>query len=214
MIKIQRFVCNFIEENCYVISDSKGHAVIIDCGAFSPEEKERIGQYIEDEQIVPEQYLCTHSHFDHVWGAQFITDTYHLLPRMSHEEQDTYTVVPEQMRLFLHRDFPITLPAAGEAFSEGDTIQAGEIALKVILTPGHTPGGVCFYLESENILFSGDSLFRSSIGRCDLPGGDEHALITSLRQKVLTLPEKVTVLPGHGPATTIGEEKRHNSYLF
>ena len=85
--------------------------------------------------------------------------------------------------------------------------------MRVIATPGHTPGGVCFYCEAEGLLLTGDSLFRCSIGRCDLPGGDARSLVTALSEKILTLPEDVKVLPGHGPGTTIGYERKNNMML-
>ena len=106
------------------------------------------------------------------------------------------------------------LPSVGNTFKDGDLITFGNHQLRVIETPGHTPGGVCFYCEAEKLIFSGDSLFRHEIGRCDLPGGNEAQLIRVLKKKILSLPSDVNVLPGHGVATTIGEEKRANRYLL
>lgn len=210
---IQRFICNFIEENCYIVSDDHGQAAIIDCGAYFPEEKQAIARYVSDNDLTIVENLYTHGHFDHVFGADFVHTTYGLLPRLSADEQATYAAAAEQMRMFLHRDFPLLLPTPGAPFAEGDVIAVGTLRLRVIATPGHTPGGVCFYEESEGVLLSGDSLFDGEIGRCDLPGGDEDTLVSVLQRKVLTLPEDVTVLPGHGDATTVGREKRYNRHL-
>ncbi len=213
MLNVQRFVVNMIEVNCYVLWDDSREAVIIDCGAFHEEDREAIHRFIEEKQLIVQHLLCTHGHFDHVFGNQFVLDTYGLPPRMSKADIPLYLRADEQVKLFLHRDISITLPPP-EALEEGKPIVFGHHSLFPIPTPGHTPGGLCFYEESEAVLFSGDSLFRRSIGRCDLPGGDEMTLIDSLQRRILTLPEHVAVLPGHGEPTTVGEERRNNPYLL
>lgn len=213
MLHLQRFTVNFIEENCYLLSDDSGEAVIVDCGAYAPQEQDDIRQYIAAHGLTLRHQLYTHGHFDHIFGAAFITDTYHLSPTIGSDEVTTYHRAAEQMQQFLHRSLPLTVPPVGAVLHEGDTISFGHHTLSVIATPGHTPGGLCFYCAEEGLLLSGDSLFRYSIGRCDLPGGNEAALIDALRRKVLTLPPEVKVYPGHGPATTIGEEQQYNRYL-
>lgn len=213
MLHIQRFTVNMIEENCYVLSDETGEAVIIDCGAFFPEEKKNIREYIEQNRLRPKRLLNTHGHFDHVFGAAFVHDTYGLRPEMLTAEAATYAAAAGQMRMFLHRDLPLVTPPAGPAFNDGDLLTFGSHTLRAIATPGHTPGGACFYCKEEGCLFSGDSLFRHAIGRTDLPGGNEEALVASLRTKVLTLPGDVRVFPGHGDETTVGEERKANFYL-
>ncbi|MDO4930059.1 MAG: MBL fold metallo-hydrolase [Bacteroidales bacterium] len=213
MLKIQIFTVNFIEENCYVLSDETREAVIVDCGAFFPEEREAIRQYVEKEGLTLRHHLLTHGHFDHIFGAQYVADTFGLLPQLGADDATTYEQAVQQMRAFIHRDMPLSLPPIGAKLNDGDVVNFGSHALRVINTPGHTPGGVCYYCEAEAILVSGDSLFRREIGRCDLPGGNEFQLINGLRQRILTLPEAVKVYPGHGPATTVGEEKTGNPYL-
>lgn len=213
MLKIQIFTVNFIEENCYVLSDETREAVIVDCGAFFPEEREAIRQYVEKEGLTLRHHLLTHGHFDHIFGAQYVADTFGVLPQLGADDATTYEQAVQQMRAFIHRDIPLSLPPIGAKLNDGDVVNFGSHALRVINTPGHTPGGVCYYCEAEAILVSGDSLFRREIGRCDLPGGNEFQLINGLRQRILTLPEAVKVYPGHGPATTVGEEKTGNPYL-
>lgn len=213
MLNIQIFTVNFIEENCYVLSDETREAVIVDCGAFFPEEREAIRQYVEKEGLTLRHHLLTHGHFDHIFGAQYIADTFGVLPQLGADDATTYEQAVQQMRAFIHRDMPLSLPPIGAKLNDGDVVNFGSHALRVINTPGHTPGGVCYYCEAEAILVSGDSLFRREIGRCDLPGGNEFQLINGLRQRILTLPEAVKVYPGHGPATTVGEEKTGNPYL-
>ena len=202
-----------IEENCYVLWDDSHEAVVVDCGAFYPEERKAIADFIADNGLLVKRLLQTHAHFDHLFGADFICHTYGVRPEMHRAEADTYAAAAEQSRIFMHRALPLTLPPVGPYFDDGDDLAFGHHVLRVLHTPGHTPGGVCFYEADEAVLFSGDSLFRRAIGRCDLPGGDETSLIESLKQRVLTLPDAVTVCPGHGDCTTVGEERRANPYL-
>lgn len=213
MITVKTFTVNFIEENCYVLSDAAGNAVIIDCGANSPEEQSAISHYITTQGLTLRHLLCTHGHFDHIFGNQFLYETYGLRPQLHEDEAATYAAASEQMQMFLHRALPLQIPAPGRLLQDGDEIAFGAHTLRVIATPGHTPGGICFYLEEESLLFSGDSLFRGSIGRCDLPGGNEEQLLSALRTKILTLPEQTRVYPGHGPATTIGRERTGNPFF-
>ena len=196
---ITRFIVNMIEENCYLVWDEAGQAALIDCGAFYPEEQKAISDFIAQKGLTLTRLLNTHGHFDHIFGASFV--------------YDTYESSVEQMARFMHRPIPLQLPPEARYFKDGDTLQVGSLTARVIATPGHTPGGVCFYFEEEGVLFSGDSLFRGEIGRCDLPGGNEIQLIEGLRQRILTLPPEVQVMPGHGDATTIATERASNRYL-
>lgn len=213
MLKVQKFVVNMIEENCYVLSDESKDAVVIDCGILYPEEADAFRSYINNNELKVTHLINTHCHFDHIFGDGFIYKTYNILPEMSRNEVQLYKQLPKQLEMFLHRELPIIQPPVGRIFDVGETITFGTHKLDIIATPGHTPGGVCFYCEKERILFSGDSLFYHEIGRTDFPGGNYGSLISSLKNNVLTLPENVTVCPGHGDTTTVGEEKRQNPYL-
>ena len=213
MLNIQRFVVNMIEENCYLLWDETGEAAIVDCGAYFEEDREEIQKFVEEKKLTIVHHLLTHGHFDHIFGAQFVSETYGVLPQMAKTETENYSSQNEQLKMFLHRELPLNIPPFGKILDDGDTVTFGHQEFKVIYTPGHTPGGVCYYNEKEKILLSGDSLFQGSIGRTDFPGGSGQALIKSLSERILTLPEEVTVLPGHGPQTTIGDEKRHNPYF-
>ena len=213
MLHIQRFVVNMIEENCYLLWDETGEAAIVDCGAYFDEDREEIQKFVAEKKLNIVLHLLTHGHFDHIFGAQFVSDTYGVLPQMAKTETENYSSQNEQLRMFLHRDLPLSIPPFGKILDDGETITFGHQKFTVIYTPGHTPGGVCYYNEKEKVLLSGDSLFQGSIGRTDFPGGSGRDLIASLSQRVLTLPDDVTVLPGHGPQTTIGDEKRNNPYF-
>lgn len=213
-MNITRFEVNMIAENCYLMWDDTRQAALVDCGAFYQEEQKAISNFIAEHDLTLTHLFNTHAHFDHLFGAQYIYDTYGIGVEVGVDDQSTYQHAAEQMNQFLHVDYPLQLPPVSRYLSAGDELHVGNIALQVIATPGHTPGGLCFYCAEEGVLFSGDSLFRHAIGRCDLPGGNQDSLIASLRQKVLTLPPQVKVLPGHGEMTTVAEEKRMNAYLL
>ena len=213
MLHIEKFTVNMIQENCYIVNDETLDAVIIDDGAFYPEEKQAIEQYIEQNHLRPVHLLNTHAHFDHVLGNRAIYDKYGLLTEL--HEADAYLLdsLHTQVREMMGWEMEEVQIPAGKFLTEQDEITFGSHKLRVIATPGHTPGGICFYCEQEQVLFSGDSLFQYSIGRTDFPGGNLMSLISSLKQKVLTLPDDTQVLSGHGPATTVGQEKSANLYL-
>lgn len=214
MIQITRFVVNMVEENCYVFYDNDSlEAAVIDCGAFYPEERDAIANFIDGRKLKLRHVLNTHAHFDHLFGVKWLCDRYGLGLELPADERETFELVAQQTKLFLHRELPLELPPVSRWLKAGDRIEVGAIKLDVIATPGHTPGGVCYYDAADALLFSGDSLFHHEIGRCDLPGGSLTQLVTALKERILTLPENVKVLPGHGDATTIGEEKRMNPYL-
>lgn len=202
-----------IEENCYLLYDETGEAALIDCGAFYPEEHKAIADFLANRNLKLTHLFNTHGHFDHLFGAYKVYEDYGVKVELCEDERPVYEQAVAQMRQFMHREIPLQLPPVGRYFKDGDELAVGGMTLKVIATPGHTPGGVCLYAEKEGVLFSGDSLFRREIGRCDLPGGSEVQLITALRTRILALPDEVQVLPGHGEATTVGEERQHNPYL-
>lgn len=214
MLTIKTFQVNMIGENCYVVSDETREAVVIDCGAFSAQEKQAIANYIEAERLQVKHLLCTHVHFDHVFGNAFLAERYGLKPAFHAADQPLYDNLATQVMDFIQVKYDVPQPPAAPHLADGDEVRFGTHAFTVIHTPGHSPGGVSFYCAAEGVLFSGDSLFRYSIGRTDLTGGDYRALIDSLSSKILTLPEQVTVYPGHGPTTTVGAEKRNNPYLL
>ena len=213
MITVKTFPVNPLEENTYVVSDEEGHALIIDCGALYTTEYETISQYIRDNGLTPEAQLLTHAHFDHTFGVPFIHRTYGLAPRMHDGDRPLYEHTEQQMSLMMGRPLGEPMPALGEPLVADAELPLGSHHFQIIHTPGHTAGGICLYCKSEGILFSGDSLFRQSIGRTDLPGGDYRTLIASLTSLFAWLPDDVTIYPGHGPATTAGFERKYNPFL-
>ncbi len=213
MFTVQPFPVNPLSENCYVVSDETREAVIIDCGALFSEERAAIVEYISHEQLKPVAHLLTHGHFDHLWGAAYLHDLYGLAARCPQGDRALFDDAPSQMRDILGHAMPCPTGPAGEDILPDSTITFGSHALTVIATPGHTPGGVCFYCEAEHVLFSGDSLFQMSIGRTDFPGGNHWELIAALKHLLRDLPDNTVIYPGHGPKTTAAYERQYNPYL-
>lgn len=211
MLNIKRFECNIISENCYVVSDETKECVIIDCGAHGVFEQEAIRKYISDEGFTPKLHLLTHGHFDHVMGSKFVYDTYSLSPTLCERDAEIYKDAKS-----LARDFGITwegdMPIIGHCLNDGDEVSFGNHTFKTFHTPGHSKGSVVFYCDEEKVAFTGDTLFRGSIGRTDLAGGSMFQIIQSLRM-LTQLPDDTRVFPGHGPETTIGIELSSNPYL-
>ena len=155
--------------------------------------------------------LLTHAHFDHIMGIDKVIDRYGEMP-VYVEESDLELLHTPSMN-------ESTVYTNGYSYPGGDVIHDGDVIrligedFRVIHTPGHTPGGCCYYMEQEDVLFSGDTLFRTSVGRSDFPGGSASALVRSVKEKLLILPEETHVYPGHMEETTIGYEKRHNPFV-
>ena len=201
-----------LQENCYVVSDETHECAIIDCGAFYPEERTAITQYIRENGLKPVHLLVTHGHLDHNFGNDTIYKEFNLKPEVSAADEKLMQGLNRQAESFYGMKLDTQFPPIGRFFDEGETIQMGNHQLTVIETPGHSNGSVCFYCEAEHVLFSGDTLFRTSIGRTDFPGGSMFRIINSLRH-LGQLPDETKVLPGHGEYTSIGEELAHNPYM-
>ncbi len=211
MITIKHFSFNPFSENTYILSDESGECVIIDPGCNISKEEEELKSYIETNNLKPVKLLNTHCHIDHVFGNQFVADTWKLGLEI---HRDDLTVLESFPRVCEMYGFPATSqPEPATFLEEGQQIKFGSTTLEILFTPGHSPGSVSFYNEKEKFLISGDVLFQGSIGRTDLPGGSFETLEKSIREKLYVLPEDVKVYPGHGPHTTIGFEKKNNPFV-
>ena len=212
-MKIHRLPNNPLEENTYVVSFADKNAVIIDCGALYVEEKQRISKYLSDNGLTPVAHLLTHGHFDHCFGARYIYETYGLKPVLPKADAFLYLGQAEQLCKLTGMSYPEPPLTEYIPLEEYDI---HPLHCKYLSTPGHTPGGVCYLFEDdgESALFSGDTLFRGSIGRTDHDGGDMFQLLSSIRSQLLPLPDELTVFPGHGPRTTIANEKQYNTFLM
>ena len=212
MLKIQIFEVNPLHENCYVVSDDTKECVIIDCGAFTESEQEAIITYINKNGLKPVHNLGTHGHLDHHFGDAAILSAFNLLPEVSDGDEVLMQHSKEAALQMLGMDLNIDLPAGKLRLTENNTISFGSHTLRIIRTPGHSRGSVSFYCAEENVLFTGDTLFKGSIGRTDFPGGSMFQIISSLRE-LAQLPDTTIVYPGHGPQTSIGFELAHNPYM-
>ncbi len=211
MIKVKSFIFNSFEENTYVLSDESGECVIIDPGCHLPDEEQELSSYITDNKLTPRYLLNTHCHIDHVLGNRFVFKTYGLKPVI--HPQEKMVLASSGAVATMYGISMESSPEASEFLKEGDTVKFGNSRLEVLFTPGHSPGSITFYSEDQNFIISGDVLFERSIGRTDLPGGNHEVLLKSIAQKLLPLGDSVSVYCGHGPATTIGAERKHNPFL-
>ena len=212
MLKIQTFEVNPLHENCYIVSDDTKECVIIDCGAFTESEQEAIITYINKNGLKPVHNIGTHGHLDHHFGDAAILSAFNLLPEVSDGDEVLMQHSKEAALQMLGMDLNIDLPAGKLRLTENNTISFGSHTLRIIRTPGHSRGSVSFYCAEENVLFTGDTLFKGSIGRTDFPGGSMFQIISSLRE-LAQLPDTTIVYPGHGPQTSIGFELAHNPYM-
>lgn len=211
-MNIKTFTVNPIEENCYLLWDETGEAAIVDCGAWSPSEKKEIEEFVSANRLTLRYVLQTHGHFDHVLGLPFIKEKYGLSPMINQLDEKVYSQAPMMMKEW----FGIlaeAYPTPSGYLTNGQVIRLGNSDIHVIHTPGHTPGGVCFYIPDAGMLLSGDTLFQFSIGRTDLPGGSYQQIIQSIKNNLMILPDETIVYPGHGSKTKISNEKRGNPYV-
>lgn len=212
-MKIKQIQNNPFQENTYVMWDEATmEAAIVDCGALFPQEEEKIETFVNENNLKIKYILNTHLHLDHCFGNAWAAELYGVLP-MAHEDDETLLArMGEQARMF-GLPFKVRTEKLGEYLKDGDILKLGNNEIKVIHTPGHSRGGLCFYIPAAGWLISGDSLFEGSIGRTDLEGGSYTTLIKSITERLLTLPDETVVYPGHGAYTTIGEEKKSNPFL-
>jgi glyoxylase-like metal-dependent hydrolase (beta-lactamase superfamily II) len=213
MFNVQRIECNPLQENCYVVSDDSRECVIIDCGAMYNEELAALDHYIADNQLKPLHLLATHGHLDHNFGNAHMFRKYGLKVEICVEDQELVERLPEQARDIFGIEIPADQPSAGRLLGNGDVITFGSHQLQVLQTPGHTHGSCLFYCAEEHTAFTGDTLFRMSIGRTDFAEGSWAEMEKSLRDVVSKLPKETIVLSGHGPQSTIADELRYNPYL-
>lgn len=207
MIKIKAFQVNPIGENTYVVSDDTHEGVIIDPGCFTQSEWDTITHYLYKEEIIVRHILLTHCHIDHVLGCHYAHASLQIPPTCHTADTDLYKTVDVQARAFFGDSITVPqLPTIGKALNGGEAIPFGTHVIKVLHTPGHSQGCVCYLLEDENVIFTGDTLFASSMGRTDLAGGSYPQIVRSLIQ-LASLAPSLKVYPGHGPATTIENER-------
>jgi len=211
MIKIQSFTFNPFSENTYVLSDETGETIIIDPGCYDREEFQELYDYIENSGLKPVQIVNTHAHIDHVLGIADVKRKYNIPFSLHQLDEPLLKAVKTYASNygFAHFDEP----EIDSYLHEGDVVKFGNSSLKVIFVPGHAPGHIAFVNDDQRFIIGGDVLFRQSIGRTDLPGGDLKILLNSIRTQLFTLGDDYTVYAGHMQPTTIGFEKKNNPFL-
>lgn len=206
-IKIYHAVLGEIGTNCYVIvNESVKRCIIVD----PADQPESVGVMVEKCGCEPAAVLLTHGHYDHMTAAEAIKDKYNINIYAGDHEKDVLLQPDKNLSGIMGRR-QVSLKA-DRWLSDGDELELAGIKIKVLHTPGHTEGGVCYYIAEASALFSGDTLFAESVGRTDFPTGSMGALINSIKNKLLPLPEETVVYTGHGDTTTIGYEKQYNPY--
>jgi len=205
-MKVKKVVVGIFEANCYILWDEKDkEAIVVDPG----EEGERIIEVIRKNSLKIRSIVNTHTHIDHIGANDFLREKTEA-SLLAHSA-DVFLLQNAELNLsaLTGKDRSFGLP--DRVLEEGDEIRVGGFSLRILHTPGHTPGGICLY--GDNKLFSGDTLFAGGIGRTDLAAGDLRELQKSIKDKILTLPDEVVVYPGHGPSTTVGKERRYNFFI-
>lgn len=211
MLKIKSFIFSPIQENTYILYQPSGKCMIVDPGCYYDAERDELSAFITRERLQPVLLVNTHCHLDHVFGNKFVAETYDLKLCLHPLEKPLLEMAPASGLMY-------NLPFDGYNgeyifLKEGEKLTLENDEFDVLFTPGHSPGSLSFYQQSNGFVISGDALFSGSIGRTDLPGGNHHTLIESIRSQLLALPDDTIVYSGHGPETTIGREKRMNPFL-
>lgn len=211
MANIHQFTFNLFHEHTMILTAESGECVVVDPGFYTDAEKRQFYSHIEEARVTPKAILVTHCHIDHVWGAKDIQNKFGIPVYMGPEGKEMFANLGKTSeRLGLRApDSRMDVTHVGD----GDMIDAAGFRFKVITTPGHSPGGVCYLEEREKTMFTGDTLFAGTIGRTDLFGGDYDSLIKSIMEKLVWLDPDIVIYPGHGPCSTIGRERTQNPFL-
>ena len=206
-MRMSKLVVGPVATNCYIVSDENTkEAFIIDPGA----EPDRIIDKVKETGVSVKAILLTHGHFDHISAVNELKREFGVDVYVGQEDADLMADVE------LNVSYMFGMPYAARAdkiLRDGDMLEIAGFSIKVLFTPGHTKGGVCYYFEKENVAFSGDTLFQQSVGRTDFPTGSARVLSESIKNKLMVLPEDLQLFPGHGDSTTVGYEKKYNMFL-
>ncbi len=209
-MKIDRLILGTYQTNCYILrgSESAKDCLIVDTGMEAAE----LIDFLAKHKLNPVAVVLTHGHADHITGVAALRQKYPDIKVYIHK-LDAKLLSDTTSNLSAMAGQPFTTQPADFSLEEGDVVEQAGFKLKVIHTPGHTPGGICLYSKNDRIVFSGDTLFADSIGRTDFPDGSMQQLIKGIKEKLLTLPDETVVYTGHGPSTTIAQEKAHNPFV-
>ena len=206
-MQIERFIVGMVGTNCYVVSNEEtSECFLVDPGAYS----DKVIAYIREHELKPQAILLTHGHFDHIMGLDGVLREFPI-PVYAQEEEE---ILLKDASYNASVSYGPAYTFSGASYiKDGQILELAGMTIRAIHTPGHTIGGCCYYIESEHVLFSGDTLFHDSVGRTDFPTGSQSQLVRSIREKLLGLPEETVVCPGHMSETMIGHEKKYNPFL-
>jgi len=209
-MEIDRLILGAYQTNCYILRESEAakDCLLVDAGL----EASQLVNFLRAHKLNPVAVVLTHGHVDHVAGIAALRRKFPDVKVYIHK-LDTEMLTDTESNLSALTMGPFSTEPADFSLEQGDVIELAGIKLEVLHTPGHTPGGICLYSKDESIVFTDDTLFAESVGRTDFPGGSMSQLIKSIKEKLLTLPDETVIYPGHGPTTTIAQEKAHNQYL-
>jgi hydroxyacylglutathione hydrolase len=211
MYNVKVFTFSPIQENTYVLSNDKKEAIIIDPGCYGQEEEQQLEDYIVSEGLQVRLLLNTHCHLDHVFGNKFVAEKWGIKPHIHPNEKQVLEYAPVSGLMW---NLPFHNYSGDVVYlNDGDVTGLENEPLDVLFTPGHSPGSISFYSERGRFIISGDVLFQRSVGRTDLPMGDFNTLANSIRTRLYTLPDDTRVYSGHGPSTSVGEERKFNPYV-
>ena len=212
-MEIKKFVFNPFQENTYLVINQSKECLIIDPGCLDQNEKEELANYITENGLTLKRVINTHLHLDHAFGCNFIAQKFGVQTEASKLDEPLLERIRDYATAFGLLPNAVESARLGGYLKEGDVVTLGELSFDVLENPGHSMGGLLFYEKKEGVVFVGDSIFKGSIGRTDLPGGDYHQLIDCLRKNLFSLPKETILYPGHGPSTTVDWERCHNPYL-
>ena len=210
-MRVETLKVGELETNCYVLNAGDGRAVVVDPGA----DAERVAARLEKMRLAPALIVVTHGHADHIGAVAGLRKRWPEV-RIAVGKHDARALSNPVVNGSFFIGQAVKAPKADRLLGDGETVAVGTVTLRVLATPGHTPGGVSLFaedLDGRPALFSGDTLFRESVGRCDIPGGDLERLVAGIRAKLMPLPGATVVYPGHGPTTTIAHEKKNNPFI-
>jgi hydroxyacylglutathione hydrolase len=212
MRPIRIFTFSPFQENTYILSSSSRDTVVIDPGCFYPDEEKTLLDYLSQNKLKVVRLINTHAHIDHVFGNALVSREYGVSPELHELEVPMLTMAPSICEAY-GIQMPASSPVPTHFINPGDKIEWDGFSLEALFTPGHSAGSLSFYDSMNGFVIAGDVLFRESIGRTDLPGGDYDTLIRSVKEVLFALPDDTVVYSGHGPQTTIGYEKRNNPFF-